>query len=166
MLSLLRTLLYRTGQDRGFTLIELLIVVLIVGILAAVGTPLYLGYVRDARAAEGKSQVGALWTALQTVALSNCGTAQTVDAGYSKAGFTSAGVSADARWSSASTAGLTINCDTGVYTAGPGVLFTLTGTAAATDVTGIAITLNYDAAHKPPSYLQCQLFTTAAFSDC
>jgi prepilin-type N-terminal cleavage/methylation domain-containing protein len=65
MLSPLRTLLSRTGQDRGFTLVELLIVVLIVGVLAAVAAPLYLGYVKDAEAAEDKSWVGAIRTSLQ-----------------------------------------------------------------------------------------------------
>jgi hypothetical protein len=39
--------------------------VLIVGVLAAVATPLCLGYVKDTKAAEGKSQVGAIWTSLQ-----------------------------------------------------------------------------------------------------
>jgi prepilin-type N-terminal cleavage/methylation domain-containing protein len=65
MLSPLRPLRSRTGQDRGCTLVELLIVVLIVGVLAAAVTPLYPGYVKDAKAAEGESQVGAIWISLQ-----------------------------------------------------------------------------------------------------
>ena len=65
MLSPLRTLPSRMGQDLGFAPVELLIGGRIAGILAAVATPLYLGDVKDAKAAEGKSQVGAIWTSLQ-----------------------------------------------------------------------------------------------------
>lgn len=38
--------------QQGFTLVELLIVVAIIGILAAVGTPMYQDYTRDAKLAE------------------------------------------------------------------------------------------------------------------
>jgi type IV pilus assembly protein PilA len=163
MLSLLRTLLSRTGQDRGFTLIELLIVVLIVGILAAVGTPIYLGYVRDAKSAEGKQQAGALWTAMQTVALSQCGIDTPPSAGYSKAGFTVGNQTADLRWTVSNQSSLNINCTTGVYTAS-GTVFELDGTAA--DVSGIKIQLTYSTGGLPPSQLKCDLLSTGTFSPC
>jgi prepilin-type N-terminal cleavage/methylation domain-containing protein len=55
----------RRRAQAGFTLIELLIVTLIVGILAGVGVPLYLGYVKDARSAEAKALAGSVFSALQ-----------------------------------------------------------------------------------------------------
>jgi type IV pilus assembly protein PilA len=48
----------------GFTLIELMIVVVIIGILAAVGIPQYQNYVARAQVAEGFSLAGGLKTAL------------------------------------------------------------------------------------------------------
>src|SRR6266536_3115476 len=109
--------LFGKGQDRGFTLIELLIVILIVGILAAVATPLYLGYVKDAKTAEGKAVAGSLWSSIQANGIGVCGTASAVSAGFPKAGLTSTGVTTPTRWSvsAGSAESLTVNCTSGAY---------------------------------------------------
>src|SRR5207247_7694477 len=74
MLKLLRG---RQRSEAGFTLMGLLVVVLIVGILAAVGVPLYLGYVRDSRLAEAKALAGAAMTAAQACSFQNSGSEAT-----------------------------------------------------------------------------------------
>src|SRR5215813_1007337 len=130
------------GQDRGFTLIELLIVVLIVGILAAVAVPLYLGYVKDAKFVEGKSIAGAIWTSAQANSLASCGNAVNVSAGYARAGLNGS-VTADGRWTASAPGTLQIDCSTGTYSA-DGDKFTLTGTA--TDLASLVVKLNYTAA--------------------
>ena len=64
MFTNVKKMLAGTGREAGFTLVELLIVILIVGILSAVALPLYLGYTKDARLAEGKALGGSALTAL------------------------------------------------------------------------------------------------------
>ena len=54
-----------TGR-RGFTLIELMVVILIVGILAAVAVPLMRGRIDSAKWSEGKAIMGTIATALRT----------------------------------------------------------------------------------------------------
>ena len=49
----------------GFTLVELMIVIIIVGILAAVAVPLYRGYVRKAMSSEAIAGLGTIRTAMR-----------------------------------------------------------------------------------------------------
>ena len=48
--------------SKGFTLVELLVVIAIIGILAAVGVPMYQGYISDAKAKDAQNT-------LQSIAL-------------------------------------------------------------------------------------------------
>ena len=96
---MLKLLKRKLGNEAGFTLMELIVVVLIVGILAAVGIPLYLGYVRDSRLAEAKALAGAALTAAQACAQNDptgatCGLATLAQ----RIGVTAAGITGDGRW--------------------------------------------------------------------
>jgi prepilin-type N-terminal cleavage/methylation domain-containing protein len=49
--------------QRGFTLVEVLAVLIIVAILAGVGTPIYLNYIKSARSADAQTTISAIVTA-------------------------------------------------------------------------------------------------------
>jgi prepilin-type N-terminal cleavage/methylation domain-containing protein len=52
-------------ERRGFTLIELMVVILIVGILAAVAVPILRGRIEQAKWSEGAASAGAVKTAIR-----------------------------------------------------------------------------------------------------
>ena len=98
------------GREEGFTLVELLIVILIVGILAAVAIPLYLGYTKDAKLAEGKALLGSVMTALQScVQAKGSGQSCVVSEIVNRVGVTTAGVTGDGRWTVTTTGSLAVS---------------------------------------------------------
>ena len=99
--------------EAGFTLIEMLIVVLIVGVLAAVAAPVYLGYVSDSKLAEAKALAGSALSAAETCRQFNatafCDTANL----NSKLGLDATGLGSGGKWKVTIDNGLTLNANTG-----------------------------------------------------
>jgi type IV pilus assembly protein PilA len=60
-------------EQDGFTLIELLTVVLIIGILAAIAIPSFIGQTSRADDSAAKTQIGTLATTMRTFAVQNDG---------------------------------------------------------------------------------------------
>jgi general secretion pathway protein G len=61
----------RPARQRGFTLIEIMVVVIIIGLLAAVIVPQFMGRVDDARVAKAKEDIQSIETALTMYKLDN-----------------------------------------------------------------------------------------------
>jgi prepilin-type N-terminal cleavage/methylation domain-containing protein len=144
----------RKNNQAGFTLIEMLVTVLILGVLAAAGGAVYLGYVKDAKTAEAKAVIGSVWTALQACAQAVPSTACTTADQYGRAGLTAAGATADTRWTI--TGGtLTMAAATGILTLAAPIV--ATAEAGAADITGIVVTFNYITTGNPPGTFTCLL---------
>ena len=154
----------RQRREAGFTLIELLIVILMVGILAAAGIPLYLGYVKDAKTAEGKAVVSSYWTAWRSAALQQCSatTGRPIAEAFARAGLTTGGATTPARWIVPTGATLRAACDTGALAQSANVI--TAGTAADNDT--IRIQQAYDATATPPMVLTCSTDSGVTYSPC
>ena len=95
---------------RGFTMVELLVVVLIVGILAVVTIPIYLGYTKEAKLAEGKAMAGSVLTALQgCIQAKGPGRSCSVTEVTRRIGVSSAGLTGDGRWTVVTTSRLSVS---------------------------------------------------------
>jgi prepilin-type N-terminal cleavage/methylation domain-containing protein len=62
-------------NQKGFTMVELMVVVVIVGVLAAVAVPMYSKYIKNARVSEATGKIGEVVTAAKAWAIENPNTA-------------------------------------------------------------------------------------------
>jgi type IV pilus assembly protein PilE len=63
--------MFRRKNRKGFTMIELMVVVVIVGVLAAIAIPIYGKYIKNARVTEATGRIGEIVTAAKAWAQDN-----------------------------------------------------------------------------------------------
>lgn len=114
---------------KGFTLIELMVVILIVGILAAVAIPIMRGRVDSAKWSEGKSGMGTIATALRAYAAEK-GAAGTYPPTLAELGF----IDSDLHGTYFTIANYSIPAATFTAGADPELTFTVSCTNAGTGI--------------------------------
>jgi type IV pilus assembly protein PilA len=82
---MLEKLRQRSSEEAGFTLVELLVVMLILGILAAIAIPTFFNQRDKARDASVKEMVRTAQTAMETLAIDNNGSYSTATPAVLKA---------------------------------------------------------------------------------
>jgi type IV pilus assembly protein PilA len=124
---------------KGFTLIELMVVILIVGILAAVAVPIMRGRIDSAKWTEGKAGAGTLATALRAYAAekASAGSYGTNLPTLANLGFSTSDLQGT-YFTSSNYSWTTTYSDTGT----PPLTFTITVTKPAAIATGTSLTLN------------------------
>ncbi len=136
----------RMLDNKGFTLVELMVVIIIVGILAAIAVPLYTGYVERARVTEGTSIMGAIITSqkVEKQRTTNYYTIPLGLGGTDVAAFKAKGIDiTDTRFFTYQTAAIGVKPNDG---------FTVTGTTTADFGTaGGTMTYTYDPTAADPS---------------